>query len=266
MSSHLGQPAVEPPKKKIKVQGKSLFESQPSALLAIRVYTPSGAELSLTVTSSMLGRELVQKVRQSLPKPRTTSGFATLKLFFGEHGLETGQSLAEQNIQDDAECLCLLKEVTSEQQETVIDRYLHEQALGDDDSDIWEAVEILTLHSQWSEKVQKGKVTLPSGLQTLTFGYAYNQSLEKVTLPSGLQTLTFGYAYNQSLEKVTLPSGLQTLTFGRCYNQSLEKVTLPSGLQTLTLSHCYNQSLEQVNRPSGLVVVFVCDTWRVMRR
>ena len=194
MSSHLGQPAVEPPKKKIKVQGKSLFESQPSALLAIRVYTPSGAELSLTVTSSMLGRELVQKVRQSLPKPRTTSGFATLKLFFGEHGLEMGQSLAEQNIQDDAECLCLLKEVTSEQQETVIDRYLHEQALGDDDSDIWEAVEILTLHSQWSEKVQKGKVTLPSGLQTLTFGYAYNQSLEKVTLPSGLQTLTFGYA------------------------------------------------------------------------
>ena len=55
-------------------------------------------------------------------------------------------------------------------------------------------------------------VTLPSGLQTLTFGYGceFDQSLEQMTLPSGLQTLMFGSGFDQSLEKATLPSGFET--------------------------------------------------------
>ena len=36
----------------------------------------------------------------------------------------------------------------------------------------------------------------------------------KAALPSGLQSLTFGSGFNQSMEKVTLPNGLQNLTFG----------------------------------------------------
>ena len=66
------------------------------------------------------------------------------------------------------------------------------------------------MFSAW---VQSG-VTLPSGLQTLTFGHEITHSLAGTTLPSCLQTLTFGFLFNQSLTGVTLPSGLQTLTFG----------------------------------------------------
>ena len=57
-------------------------------------------------------------------------------------------------------------------------------------------------------------MTFPSGLQSLTFGAAFDQNLEDVTFPSGLQSLTFGAAFNQNLEGVTFPSGLQSLTFG----------------------------------------------------
>ena len=93
---------------------------------------------------------------------------------------------------------------------------------------------------------------MPSGLQTLTFGRDFNQSIVKMTPPSGLQTLKFGAAFNQSLEKVTLPSGLQTLTFGDYFNKSLEKVTLPIGLLNLTFDYCFNQSMKNVSLPDGL--------------
>ena len=48
--------------------------------------------------------------------------------------------------------------------------------------------------------------SLPSGLQTITFGWEFNQSLKNVKLPSGMQTFTFGCEFNQSLENVTLPT------------------------------------------------------------
>jgi hypothetical protein len=36
-----------------------------------------------------------------------------------------------------------------------------------------------------------------------------------VKLPNSLETLTFGYLFDQSMECVTLPSSLQSLTFFR---------------------------------------------------
>ena len=81
---------------------------------------------------------------------------------------------------------------------------------------------------------------LPSGLQTLTSG------LSSVTLSSFLQSATFGFRFNQSLQGVTLLRSLQTLAFGDCFHQpgylwqrfvqSFRDVTLPSSLQTLTLA------------------------------
>ena len=52
---------------------------------------------------------------------------------------------------------------------------------------------------------------------------------------SGLQSLTFGGSFNQSMDNVTLPSGLQSLTFGRAFIESMDNVAMPSGLQILTL-------------------------------
>ena len=71
-------------------------------------------------------------------------------------------------------------------------------------------------------------VVLPSGMQSLTFGSDFDQSLDKTALPSGLQGLTFGHYFNRSLDNTALPSGLQSLTLGDGFDQSLDK-TVPNG-------------------------------------
>ena len=76
------------------------------------------------------------------------------------------------------------------------------------------------------------QVTLPAGLQSLTFGEDFNHDMTQVTLPAGLQNLTFGHDFNQDMTHVTLPAGLQSLTFAPIFWQRTmttfyKKVTLP---------------------------------------
>ena len=87
---------------------------------------------------------------------------------------------------------------------------------------------------------ERRNVNLPTGLQSLTFGKAFNQNIDNLTLPNGLLSLTFGEAFNQSMDNVTLPIGLQSLTFDKAFDQSMENVTLPNGLQTLTFGEAFN--------------------------
>ena len=49
-------------------------------------------------------------------------------------------------------------------------------------------------------------MTWPAGLQSLTFGQSFNQSLDNVTWPAGLQSLTFGHGFNQSLGQCNMAS------------------------------------------------------------
>ena len=55
-----------------------------------------------------------------------------------------------------------------------------------------------------------------------------------VTWPNSLQSLSFGYDFNQALEGVVWPSSLQSLSFDTCFSQSLEGVEWPSNLQSLS--------------------------------
>ena len=64
----------------------------------------------------------------------------------------------------------------------------------------------------------------------------------KVALPSSLQSLTFCYSFNQSLEEVGLLNSLQSLTLGDGFTQSLA-MALPSSLLALTISYSFNQSM-----------------------
>ena len=99
----------------------------------------------------------------------------------------------------------------------------------------------------------------PGSLQSLSFEYSFDQSLENVALPGSLQ---FGGHFNQSLENVALPGSLQSLSFGESFNQSLENVALPDSLQSLSFEASFNQSLENVAFPSGLAFFdgfgFIC--------
>ena len=89
-------------------------------------------------------------------------------------------------------------------------------------------------------------MTWPAGLQSLTLGYRFNQSLDNVTWPAGLQNLTFGAwpaclqslalgdRFNQNLGNVMWPAGLQNLFFGTFSAKKLN-VVWPEGLQSLSL-------------------------------
>ena len=85
----------------------------------------------------------------------------------------------------------------------------------------------------------------PLSMSLETTGGVMTKLIGVVTLPSGLQTLTFGSGFDRNLEKASLPSGLQTLRLAKCFNQCLENMTLPSCLQTLTFGYGseVNQSL-----------------------
>ena len=90
----------------------------------------------------------------------------------------------------------------------------------DDRSCLW-GVQIFTASSQkWYEILIFDKL---------------NRTLEKVSLPSSLQSLTFGRRFNQSLTGVILPSSLQSLTFG--YHCDPARIELANQSSKLDVSH-----------------------------
>ena len=94
-------------------------------------------------------------------------------------------------------------------------------------------------------------LTLPSGLQSNSFGHFLNQGAESdvAARPAVYQFWRF---FAQSREKVTLLSRLQSISFGASLNQSQEKVTLPSGLQNISFNMYFDAILEQVTLQSRL--------------
>eukprot|EP00435_Cladocopium_sp_Y103_P012392 s1020_g3.t1 len=82
-------------------------------------------------------------------------------------------------------------------------------------------------------------LVFPDSLESLTFGTAFNHSLEGVILPENLQSLTFGNRFNHSMEHVLSPQGLRSLTFGKQFRQNLEQISWPSSLSELTLGSSY---------------------------
>lgn len=117
-------------------------------------------------------------------------------------------------------------------------------------------------------------MTLPGGLQNLTFGNGFDQDMNQVTLPRTLQHLAFGrsglpikgltfpdelksltfvnFSPKQIRDKVTLPGSLRSFTLGDRFNQSLDPVTLPSSLESLILGRDFNQSLQGLTLPKSL--------------
>ena len=88
----------------------------------------------------------------------------------------------------------------------------------DKQEDAVRAVELLLCDGRSLDALPLETHLIWNTLQSLTFGNHHGpgvfQSMDNVALPSGLQSLTFGYGFNQSMDNVTLPSGLQSLTFG----------------------------------------------------
>ena len=82
--------------------------------------------------------------------------------------------------------------------------------------------------------------------------------MHDVTLPSGLQSLTFGHTFSQNIESVKSPRGLQSLAFGSKFNQIMDNVILPSGLQNLSFGHQFQSEHAQYGSAQQLVEL---DLW-----
>ena len=66
--------------------------------------------------------------------------------------------------------------------------------------------------------------TLPSNLQSLSFGNSFNQNIEELELPRGLRHLTFGDEFNQCMDKIKLPDSLESLTCGQNFNNGIHNI------------------------------------------
>mmetsp|Transcript_85038 Transcript_85038/g.134344 ORF Transcript_85038/g.134344 Transcript_85038/m.134344 type:complete len:330 (+) Transcript_85038:40-1029(+) len=239
--------------------------------LIVEVLTMKGETIqTLSVPGTMLGISFAEAVLQQHPPARSTC----VRIAVGDVMLQRSKSLAEQGIETGSKVTYVVCEVSEMDQHIVRKKVEQGLDVTDDDMDIWDTIEHLTL-SAWLTDVALPRkllclifdrdfnqsiegVVLPSTLQSLTFGDSFNQSMKMVTLPSGLKNLAFGRDFDQSIENVALPQSLESLTFGYhfnydCrFNQSMKNVVLPSSLERLTFGHDFNQSLIDLALPSGL--------------
>ena len=199
----------------------------------------SGKDIgTISIAPTASGRDLMERARALLGYPR---GIVTLAA--GDIPVTDESSIGSLR---GATVQCIIVQITDKQEKAALSAGLAGRR-SRQNWQVWDGIRHVHL-----TRLTPSNVSMPNGLQSITFGDRFNQSLETVTLPGGLQTITFGYRFNQSLEKVALPGGLQAITFGYHFNQSLEKVALPSGLQAITFGDDFNQSLENVVLPRGL--------------
>eukprot|EP00913_Durusdinium_trenchii_P014858 g13934.t1 len=93
-------------------------------------------------------------------------------------------------------------------------------------------------------KQEWSKAAWPSGLRNLTVEQNFvTKGGVKVTFPEGLESLSFGGAFNQSFENVKLPEKLISLSFGRDFNKPLQSLSALPSLQRLVFGRDFNQML-----------------------
>ena len=229
--------------------------------LEIQVVGMDGEGFKIQVSQSMTGSEIRKIIRDRLPwkvgaRVAVLKGFEKLALqkTLTEQGLAEGQSASlsyayePANLQEAWRCI---QGFPVEDESMALEGILQLEGLNDASQlKNLAGLQSLTFGDAFNQSL-KG-VHWPSSIQDLTFGDEFNQSLEGVAWPSRLDYLTFGEAFNQSLVGVAWPDFLQTLKFGRQFNQSLEGVAWPSRLENLTFGEAFNQSLVGVAWPDSL--------------
>ena len=159
-------------------------------LIDLQVLCMTGEEITLHVGHTTLGREVHRRVSEQLPCKRG----AKLALHHMQSRLMLHKTLHEQDIAGAATLSCTRIPTN------VYDGWCYVKGRGTADES---AIQGLTKLN--SAPGGEYLCNLPRTLESLTFGFHFNHSLQRVRLPNSLQTLTFGTCFNQSLDRVTLP-------------------------------------------------------------
>ncbi|KYQ92532.1 hypothetical protein DLAC_06524 [Tieghemostelium lacteum] len=93
-------------------------------------------------------------------------------------------------------------------------------------------LEHLTLSDQFYQPLKVDSFSNCTKLRYLLLGTYNNHPIPDNTFPHSLETIIFGWHFNQSL-KGKLPPNLEVLELGHFYNKRIEKQTLPPSLKVL---------------------------------
>ena len=110
------------------------------------------------------------------------------------------------------------------------------------------------------------KDVLPDGLESIQFGFRFNQPIGIDVLPTKLKSIRFGDFFNQPITKNVLPQGLQSIIFGYYFNQPLKKDVLPSGLQEIQINDKFTHSIKNIPASTKLIILIVSNHPLNMRR
>ncbi|CAM9351317.1 unnamed protein product [Ectocarpus fasciculatus] len=93
-----------------------------------------------------------------------------------------------------------------------------------------------------------------TGVDSLEFGHAFEDSLEAVAWPRRLKNIKFHYdsPFNQSIELVKWPESLQTLQLRSKFNQPIGLEHWPASLHTIMLGVRWNHPIEDVTWPPSV--------------
>lgn len=91
-------------------------------------------------------------------------------------------------------------------------------------------------------------VEWPKSLKELVFTGEFSQSIDEI--PDSIEILKFGYSFNYKINK--LPSSLKKLVFGKKFNQSLDNVKIPVLLSTIIFGDDYDKSLDNIKLSSNI--------------
>ena len=97
-----------------------------------------------------------------------------------------------------------------------------------------------------------GLDALPDSLETLEFGYRFNQPLDQIKLPSSLQSLLFGWCFDYFIDGLVLPQSLTHLDLGCKFNQPIRGDIFPPQLKSLILGYSFNQLIHEWKLPNSL--------------
>ena len=188
--------------------------------------------LTLDVSSSMLGRDVLKMIVDELPFQPGVQ----LVLSHNSSKLLLDQTLRQQGIDSETASLSCTKTHTDLHSAL---RWIQGRTVSDEEFSLQGITELAGVESWHTLN------NLPKSLQKLTLGKRFlDPRLNRMKLPNGLQSLTLGRYFNQPLDGLRLPEGLQSLTLGQCFNQPLDGLRLPEGLQSLILGRYFNQKLD----------------------
>ena len=209
--------------------------SNASNTFCISVTKINGDVINISQLSPcMTGDDLLQLVLQKY----TAFGSASLPvLSIGQRLVISDAKLEDQGIGNGAVVSFAIREINEADQRKVECKvWQRSEHLDFQDVHIWLSIRALQ-NVTTCRNALLHLVGWPVGLQNLTFGVHFNESMDNVKLPESLQSLTFGNFFRQSMDNVKLPERLQSLKFGFSFNHSMDNVKFPGGLQSLSLIH-----------------------------